>query len=51
MRSLLFIFVVALWLGPLPTYETYISFTGQLLVKRIWTIRAYPLRNLRREKS
>ena len=43
MRSLLFIFVVVLRLGLLPTYETHISLRDQLLVKRARTIQAYPL--------
>lgn len=43
MRSLLFIFIVVLRLGLLPTYETYISLIDQLLVKRARTIRAYPI--------
>ena len=43
MRSLLFIFVVVLRLGLLPTYEKHISLRDQLLVKRARTIQAYPL--------
>ena len=38
MRSLLFIFVVVLRLGLLPTYETHISLRDQLLVKRARTM-------------